>query len=78
MPSDPIWPPLLLQVVLILINAFFSATELAVISLSENLLRRQAESGDKNSAKLLKVVENPTRFLSTIQIGITGGSRPGR
>ena len=71
MPSDPIWPPLLLQVVLILINAFFSATELAVISLSENLLRRQAESGDKNSAKLLKVVENPTRFLSTIQIGIT-------
>ena len=71
MPSDPIWPPLLLQVVLILINAFFSATELAVISLSENLLRRQAESGDRNSAKLLKVVENPTRFLSTIQIGIT-------
>ena len=71
MPSDPIWPSLLLQVVLILINAFFSATELAVISLSENLLRRQAESGDKKSARLLKVVENPTRFLSTIQIGIT-------
>ncbi len=71
MPSDPIWPQLLLQVVLILVNAFFAATELAIISLNDNLLRRQAETGDKKAAKILKVVESPTRFLSTIQIGIT-------
>lgn len=71
MPSDPIWPQLLLQVVLILVNALFAASELAIISLNDNLLRRQAESGDKKAAKLLKVVESPTRFLSTIQIGIT-------
>lgn len=71
MPSDPIWPQLLLQVVLILINAFFAATELAVISLNDNILRKQAEEGDKKAKKLLKVVESPTRFLSTIQIGIT-------
>ena len=71
MPSDPIWPQLLLQVVLILVNAFFAATEIAVISLNENVLRHQAEDGDKKAAKLLKIVETPTRFLSTIQIGIT-------
>ena len=71
MPSDPIWPQLLLQVVLILVNAFFAATEIAVISLNENVLRHQAEDGDKKAAKLLKIVETPTRFLSTIQTGIT-------
>lgn len=68
---DPIWPQLLLQAVLILVNAFFAATEIAVISLNDNLLRKQAEEGDKKAVKLLKVVESPTRFLSTIQIGIT-------
>lgn len=68
---DPIWPQLLLQAVLILVNAFFAATEIAVISLNENVLRHQAEDGDKKAAKLLKIVETPTRFLSTIQIGIT-------
>ncbi|MBC5738420.1 DUF21 domain-containing protein [Pseudoflavonifractor sp. BIOML-A6] len=62
---------MLLQVVLILVNAFFAATEIAVISLNENVLRHQAEDGDKKAAKLLKIVETPTRFLSTIQIGIT-------
>jgi len=69
--SDPIWPQLLLQLILILVNAYFAATEIAVISLNENVLRREAEEGDKKAAKLLKIVEAPTRFLSTIQIGIT-------
>ena len=71
MSSDPIWPQLLLQLVLIMLNAYFAATEIAVISLNENILRRQAEDGDKKAARLLKIVETPTRFLSTIQIGIT-------
>lgn len=62
---------LLLQFVLILLNAFFAATEIAVISLNENKLRVLAEDGDKKAAKMLKVTENPTRFLSTIQVGIT-------
>lgn len=66
-----IWPQLLLQAVLILVNAFFAATEIAIISLNDNLLRRQAEDGDKKAIKLLKLVESPTRFLSTIQVGIT-------
>ena len=62
---------LLLQLVLILVNAFFAATEIAVISLNEKKVRAMAEDGDKKAAKMLKIVEQPTRFLSTIQIGIT-------
>ena len=69
--DDPIAPRLLLQLVLILVNALFAATEIAVISLNENKLRRQAEEGDKKAVKMLKMVERPTGFLSAIQIGIT-------
>ena len=61
----------MLQVVLIAINAFFAATEIAVISLNENKLRKQAEEGDGKAAQMLKMVEQPAGFLSTIQIGIT-------
>ncbi len=62
---------LLLQLILILVNAFFAATEIAVISLNENKVKAKAEDGDKKAAKMLKIIEEPTRFLSTIQIGIT-------
>ena len=62
---------LILQVILILINAFFAATEIAVISLNEGKIRRQVESGDKKAGKMLKMVSEPTGFLSTIQVGIT-------
>ncbi len=62
---------LLLQLILILLNAFFAATEIAVISLNENKLRVLAEDGDKKAAKMLKMTEDPTKFLSTIQVGIT-------
>ena len=69
--QPPLWPQLLLQVVLIALNAFFAATEIAVLSLNEAVVRRQAEEGDKKAVRLLAIVETPTRFLSTIQIGIT-------
>ena len=62
---------LLLQLVLILLNAFFAATEIAVISLNEKKVKAKAEDGDKKAVKMLKMIEEPTRFLSTIQIGIT-------
>lgn len=62
---------LFLQVVLILLNAFFAASEIAVISLNENIVRRQAEEGDKKAEKMLRMVSEPTGFLSTIQVGIT-------
>lgn len=62
---------LLLQLALILLNAFFAATEMAVVSLNENKVRKMAETGDKKAKKMLKMVEEPNGFLSTIQIGIT-------
>lgn len=62
---------LLLQFILILLNAFFAATEIAVISLNEKKVKAKAEDGDKKAVKMLKMIEEPTRFLSTIQIGIT-------
>lgn len=62
---------ILLQIILILINAFFAATEIAVISLNTTKLRKMADDGDKYAPRLLKMAENPSGFLSTIQIGIT-------
>ena len=62
---------ILLQIILILINAFFAATEIAVISLNTTKLKKMAEDGDKYAPRLLKMAENPSGFLSTIQIGIT-------
>ena len=68
---DSIPQQLLLQAILIAINAFFAMTEIAVISLSPSKLRLLEEEGDKAAAKLLKLVEDSSAFLSTIQIGIT-------
>ena len=62
---------LLLQVILILLNAFFAAAEIAVVSLNGTKLRRLEEEGDKKAGRLLKLVEEPASFLSTIQVGIT-------
>ena len=69
--DEPLWPQLLLQAILIALNAFFASSEIALLSLNEGMLRLQAEEGDKTAGRLLAIVEAPTRFLSTIQIGIT-------
>ena len=68
---SPIIGSILLQIILIVVNAFFAASEIAVISLNEGKLRRQIEDGDKKAEKMLNMVGEPTKFLSTIQIGIT-------
>lgn len=62
---------LLIQMILIMLNAFFAAAEIAVVSLNTTKLRKMAEDGDKAAPKLLKLVEEPAGFLSTIQVGIT-------
>lgn len=62
---------ILLLLVLILVNAFFAASEIAVITLNDNKLRKMAEDGNKKAKKVLKLTENSSRFLSTIQIGVT-------
>lgn len=71
METAPIGGLIFVQIILILINAFFAAAEIAVISLNENKLRKQAEAGDKKAGMMLRMVLSPSGFLSTIQIAIT-------
>ncbi len=58
-------------VILILINGFFAASEIAFISLNDVKVAKQAKEGNKKAKQILKMLENPSRFLATIQIGIT-------
>ena len=66
-----LWLDILIVVVLILINGFFSASEMAIVTLNDNKVRRQAEDGDRLARRILVFIDNPTRFLSTIQVGVT-------
>ena len=68
---DSIPQQILLQIILILLNAFFASAEIAVLSLNVPMLRKQVENGDKKAKLLLKMSEEPSNFLSTIQVGIT-------
>lgn len=62
---------IVLLLVLILVNAFFAMSEIAIISLNDAKLEKQAQEGNKKAKKLLKLTSNPSKFLSTIQIGVT-------
>jgi putative hemolysin len=57
--------------VLIVLNAFFAASEIALISLNDNKIKAMAEEGHKKAGLLHKLLSEPSRFLATIQIGIT-------
>ena len=69
--DDPLGRQLLLQVILIALNAFFAASEIAVLSLNANKVRKAAEDGDRGAEKLRRLIDEPSGFLSTIQVGIT-------
>lgn len=70
-PAGDISGQLILIVILTLINAFFASAEMAIVSLNKNKLKLLAEEGNKKAKLLLKLTEEPTKFLSTIQVGIT-------
>ncbi len=57
--------------ILILVNAFFAASEIAFISLNDAKIERLAKEGNKKAKHIEKMLKNPSRFLATIQIGIT-------
>jgi putative hemolysin len=69
--EDPLLLQILILIILIFFNAIFAAAEIAIISLSEGKIRKQAEEGDKRSGKLLGLMQDPDNFLSAIQIGVT-------
>ena len=58
-------------IILILVNGYFAASEIAFISLNDAKIAKQAKEGNKKAKQILKMLENPSRFLATIQIGIT-------
>ena len=60
-----------LLVILICLNAFFAASEIAFISLNDAKIDMQAKEGNKKAKKIKGMLENPSKFLATIQIGIT-------
>ena len=62
---------LVLLFILILVNAFFAMSEIAIISLNDNMIDKLADEGHKKAKMLKKLTENPSNFLSTIQIGVT-------
>ena len=57
--------------ILILLNAYFAATEIAFISLNDAKIEKQAKEGNKKAKQIEKMLKNPSKFLATIQIGIT-------
>ncbi|MBD7969046.1 hemolysin family protein [Paenibacillus gallinarum] len=62
---------ILVILILLVVNAFFAASEMALISINDNRIRILSLEGNKRAQKLEKLLEEPTGFLSTIQIGIT-------
>ena len=69
--SQTIYIQLSILFLLTLFNAFFSASEMALVSLNRSRVEQKAAEGEKKFVRLLTVLENPNNFLSTIQVGIT-------
>ena len=62
---------IIILVILILINAFFASAEIAFISLNDAKIDLQAKEGNKKAKKIQNMLKNPSKFLATIQIGVT-------
>lgn len=62
---------IILIVILTMVNALFAAAEMAIVSVNRGRIESEAKAGDKRAQKLLKVMNNSSRFLATIQVAIT-------
>ena len=62
---------LFLLVILIFMNAFFAASEIAIISLNDSKIKKMAEEGHKRAKQIVKLTAEPSKFLATIQVGVT-------
>ena len=69
--AGPMWGQLILLLVLIAVNAYFAAAEIAIVSVNKNRIRTLAQEGNKKAETLAKLIEDPNRFLSAIQVVIT-------
>ena len=62
---------IIVLILLIALNAYFAASEIAFISLNDAKIEKEAKEGNKKAKQILKMVKEPSKFLATIQIGIT-------
>lgn len=73
--EDPDGDSILLQILILIfltsINAFFACAEMAIVSVNKNKLKRLSDSGNKKANLVLNLLDEPTKFLSTIQVAIT-------
>jgi putative hemolysin len=69
--GEPVLAEISVLIVLIVLNAFFAASEIALISLNDNKIKLMAEEGHRKAILLANLLREPSRFLATIQIGIT-------
>lgn len=69
--AGPMWGQIILLVVLIAINAYFAAAEMAIVSVNKNRIRTMAHEGNKKAEALSALIEEPNKFLSAIQVVIT-------
>lgn len=70
-PDSTILPKLALLLALVLVNAFFAASEIAIVTFNDNKLKKLADDGNKKAKMLVKMVSEPSKFLSSIQVGVT-------
>lgn len=68
---DAIWFPIIVILLLTLANGVFSGSEIAVVSSRRGRLQQRAEAGSRGAQRALDLAEDPNRFLSTVQVGIT-------
>lgn len=66
-----IWMQIIVLVVLTLINAFFAGAEMALVSVNKNKMAKLEAAGNKRARLILKLLNEPTKLLSTIQVAIT-------
>lgn len=75
MEADPDGTNMITQILFLLlltsINAFFSCAEMATVSVNKNKINMMADDGNKKAQQIQRLLEEPTRFLSTIQVAIT-------
>ena len=62
---------ILVLVILIALNAFFAATEMAFVSINDAKVEKEAKNGNKKAKQIYKMLKEPSKFLATIQVGVT-------
>ena len=69
--AGPLWGQIILLAVLIAVNAYFAAAEMAIVSVNKNRIRTIAQEENRKAEALLKLIDDPNKFLSAIQVVIT-------